>query len=89
MPRVKPLTATERQNREFLAALRAGQARKGETDQDTARVFPKSEKTYQRRIENPQTFTFNELLFLAQRYEFSDYQLCLIFGRKYNGATPA
>ena len=82
MPRVKPLTATERQNREFLAALRAGQARKGETDRDTARVFPKSEKTYNRRIKNPQTITFAELVFLAQRYDFSIQQLGLMLGRE-------
>lgn len=90
MPRVKPLTATERQNREFLAALRAGQARKGERDSDTARVFPdKGELTYRRRIKDPQNFTLKELRVLARHYDFTDRELCLMCGVKYNGATPA
>lgn len=90
MPKLKPLTAAERQDRELLAALRAGQARKGETDKDTAQAFPeKGERTYQRRIKKPQTFTLQELRFLADRYEFTDFQLCQMFGRPYNGATHA
>ena len=89
MPKVR-LTATERQNREFLAALRAGQARRGERDRDTAKVFPSGcERTYQRRIQKPQTFTLEEMRFLVSRYEFNDYQLCQIFGVEYKGATPA
>lgn len=43
MPRVKPLTEQERMNRELLAALRAGQARLGEKDAQTARVMPDCE----------------------------------------------
>ncbi len=90
MPRVKPLTATERQDREFLAALRAGQARKGEKDSDTARVFPdKGELTYRRRIKDPQNFTLKELRVLARYYGFTDYQLCLMIGVEYHGSTPA
>lgn len=89
MPKLKPLTAAERQDRELLAALRAGQARKGERDSDTARVFPdKGELTYRRRIKKPQTFTLQELRFLAARYEFTDFQLCQIFGIEYHGSTP-
>lgn len=90
MPKVKPLTAAERQDRELLAALRAGQARKGETDRDTAQVFPdKCEHTYRRRIKKPQTFTLNELRVLARHYDFTDLQLCLMFGVEYHGSTPA
>lgn len=90
MPRVKPLTATERQNREFLAALRAGQARKGERDSDTAQVIPScKERTYYNRIKNPGDFKFEDIRALAARYGFTDRELCLMCGVKYNGVTPA
>ena len=89
MPRLK-VSPAEQQNREFLAALRAGQARKGETDRDTAQVFPdKGERTYQRRIKKRQTLTLPELRVLARHYGFTDRQLCLMVGVEYHGSTPA
>lgn len=89
MPRVT-LTAAQRQNREFLAAIRAGQVRRGETDKDTAQMLPnRGARTYQRRIQQPQTFTLEEIRVLAQRYSFTDYQLCQIIGVEYHGSTPA
>lgn len=90
MPRVKPLTAAERQNREFLAALRAGQARKGERDIDTAQTLSSCKRTtYYSRLKHPEKFLVEELRELAARYNFTDRQLCLIFGVEYKGATPA
>jgi len=90
MPRVKPLTAVERQNQEFLAALRAGQARKKERDSDTAQIIPScKERTYYTRLKNPEKFLVEDLRELAKRYDFSDRQLCLMIGVEYNGATPA
>jgi len=90
MPRVKPLTAVERQNREFLAALRAGQARKGERDIDTAQLIPSCKQAaYYKRIKQPEKFLVEDLRMLADRYDFSDRQLCLMIGVEYNGATPA
>ena len=89
MPKVR-LTATERQNREFLAALRAGQARRGEKDIDTAQVIPSCKQAaYYRRIKNPGSFLIEDLRELARRYDFSDRQLCLMIGVEYKGATPA
>ena len=89
MPKVR-LTATERQNREFLAALRAGQARRGERDRDTAQVIPScKERTYYARLKKPEKFLVEDLRELAKRYDFSDRQLCLMIGVEYKGATPA
>ena len=90
MPRVKPLTATERQDKEFLAALKAGQTRKGETNSDTAQLIPScKERTYYIRIKNPGRFRLEDLRVLAARYGFTDRELCLMCGVKYNGGTPA
>lgn len=88
MPRVT-LTAAQRQNREFLAALRAGQVRRGEKDIDTAQLLPgRKERTYYRRVKSPELFTIADLRMLAQRYNFTDYQLCQIIGVEYHGSTP-
>lgn len=88
MPRTKPLTAQERQNRELLAALRAGQARLGEKDAQTAKLMPDCEwRVYYRRVKEPERFTLWDLRVLAQRYKFTDYQLCLICGVEYHGST--
>jgi len=90
MPRVKPLTEQERMNRELLAALRAGQARLGEKDAQTARVMPDCEwRAYYNRVKAPERFTVQDLRVLAKRYRFTDYQLCQIFGVAYRGGTPA
>lgn len=90
MPRIKPLTAAERQNREFLASLRAGQARKGEKDINTAQILPSCKQAaYYKRLKQPEKFTLADLRTLAQYYEFTDYQLCLMVGVEYHGHTPA
>jgi hypothetical protein len=90
MARVKPLTATERMNREFQAALKAGQARMGEKDRQTAEWMPTcAESTYYRRAKKPEKFTLADIRVLAQRYGFTDYQLCQFIGVEYRGNTPA
>lgn len=86
MPK-KAMTAQEQQNREFLAALRAGQTRLGERDTDTAQIMPDSKSTYYRRRREPELFTVRDMRILAQRYKFTDYQLCQIFGVEYRGRT--
>lgn len=86
MPKVT-LTATQRQNRAFMAALRGGQARLGEEHLDTAQIFPGCQRTYYRRIKDPGTFTVAEGRVLFPRY-FNDRQLCEAFGIEYNGCTP-
>ena len=89
MPRVT-LTMEERLNRELLAALRAGQVRKGERDIDTAQLLPnRKQRTYYIRVNSPERFTVADLRVLARRYEFTDYQLCRMFGVEYHGSTPA
>lgn len=90
MPRVKPLTEQERLNRELLAALRAGQARLGEKDAQTAQIMPACGwRCYYNRVKAPERFTVQDLRVLARRYQFTDYQLCQIFGVAYHGSTPA
>ena len=86
MPRVA-LTAAQRQNRAFMAALRYGQELRGERDIDTAQIIPASQRTYYNRIKRPEKFTMEEIRVLAQRY-FNDRQLCDAFGIEYHGATP-
>lgn len=86
MPKVA-ITATQRQNRALMAALRYGQEMRGERDIDTARIAPVSLSTYYSRIKNPEAFTVAELRVLAQRY-FNDRQLCEAFGIEYHGTTP-
>lgn len=88
MPK-KAISTQEKQNREFLAALLAGQARLGEKHIDTARFLPNCQRVYYRRIKEPETFTIQDLRILAKRYRFTDYQLCQIIGVEYRGGTPA
>ena len=88
MPK-KAISDQERMNREFLAALRCGQTRLGERDLDTAQIMPDSKSTYYRRKQDPARFTVRDLRILAQRYHFTDYQLCQIIGVEYRGSTPA
>ena len=88
MPRVKALTAAERQRRELVAAIFAGMIRKGLTKKDVAAFFPgKSEKTFERRLKEPGKFTFEEMCVLSDRLDFNDAQWSLIFGRQYHGST--
>ncbi len=88
MPK-KAMSAQERQNREFLAALSAGQIRLGDKNTDTAKYLPNCERVFYRRIKEPETFTLCDLRILAARYGFTDYQLCQIIGVEYHGSTPA
>lgn len=88
MPKVT-VTAQERLNRELLAALRAGQARKGERDIDTAQLLPNRRwRTYYNRLKAPELFTVADVRMLARRYGFTDHQLCRMFGVDYHGSTP-
>ncbi len=87
MPK-KAMSAQEKMNREFLAALAAGQIRVGDRDSDTARIMPHSKSTYYGRKREPDSFTIRDLRILAQRYGFTDYQLCQIIGIEYHGKIP-
>lgn len=87
MPRVT-LTATQKQDRAFIAALRYGQALLGEKDIDTAQIVPSCKQaSYYRRVRDPGTFTLADIRVLAKRY-FNDRQLCEACGIEYNGGTP-
>ena len=85
----KAKSAQDALNREFLAALAAGQVRRGERDIDTARLLPNCKSTYNGRKREPESFTIRDLRILAQRYQFTDYQLCQIIGVEYHGSTSA
>lgn len=88
MPR-KAVSAQEKQNLEFLAALRGGQARSGDCDYDTVKFMPIGKSTFSRRKQTPEKFTILDLRILADRYDFTDYQICQIIGVEYHGSTPA
>lgn len=87
MPRTKAISEQDRMNREFLAALRAGQARLGDRDIDTARLLPGSRSTFCSRKQAPENFGLGDIRILAKRYNFTDYQVCQFIGVKYNGGT--
>ena len=87
MPR-KAVSAQERMDRELLAALAAGQMRLGDKHTDTAKYMPTCQRTFYRRISEPESFTIQELRILAKRYSFTDHQLCQIIGVEYHGGTP-
>ena len=86
MPK-KAVSAQERMEREFLAALRGGQARVGDRDIDTAKLLPYSYATFCRRKRYPGTFGIDDLRTFVRRYNLTDYQLCQIFGVEYRGRT--
>lgn len=88
MPK-KAASVHERMNREFLAALCAGQARLGERDFDTAKLLPNCKSTYYQRKRDPSRFTVRDLRIMAQQYQFTDYQLCQIIGVEYHGSSHA
>lgn len=88
MPKLK-LSEQERLNRELLAALRAGQIRLGESDNDTAKIMPRSKSTYYRRITSPESFTVRDIRIFVKRYGITDYQLCRMFGAEYHGSSLA
>lgn len=86
MPKLRE-SPKERMDRAFMAALRYGQALRGEKDPDTVQIMPKSRATYYAHLRNPDKFTREELRILIPRY-FTDRQLCEAFGVEYHGATP-
>ena len=86
MPKLRDTPKT-RMDRAFMAALRYGQAMRGETDKDAMRLMPKSTATYYKRLHNLDGFTREELRILIPRY-FNDRQLCDAFGVEYHGGTP-
>lgn len=88
MPK-KAVSPQEKQNRELLAALRAGQVRIGDTNIDTAKYLPNCQRVFYRRLKAPETFTVYDLRILAKKYNFTDYQLCQIIGVEYHGSTLA
>ena len=87
MPKVT-LTAAQRQDRAFLAALRGGQAMRGERDCDTVHHVNCCRSTYYKNVHKPGEFSMDDVRRLVQRYYFNDRQLCEAFGIEYNGATP-
>lgn len=86
MPKLRE-SPKARMDKAFMAALRYGQAMRGESDKDTMRLMPKSTATYYKRLRNLDGFTREELRILIPRY-FNDRQLCDAFGVEYHGATP-
>lgn len=87
MPKLRQ-SPKERMNRAFMAALRHGQALRGEKDLDTAQIMPKSRTTYYAHLRDLDKLTREELLVLIPRY-FTDRQLCEAFGVEYHGTTPS
>lgn len=89
MPKVT-LTANQRLDRAFLAALRYGQTMRGEKDIDTSKLLPRRGKaSYYRMVKEPSLFALDEIRVLAQRYKFTDRQVCEFIGIEYHGSTSA
>lgn len=86
MPKLKE-SPTQRMNRVFLAAVRAGQIMKGDTNADTLRLVSVKHASFFRKLKAPETFSVFDARILAQRY-FNDRQLCEAFGVEYHGSTP-
>lgn len=86
MPKLKE-SPTQRMNRVFLAAVRAGQIMKGDTNADTLRLVSVKHSSFFRKLKAPETFSVFDARILAQRY-FNDRQLCEAFGVEYHGSTP-
>lgn len=81
MPRLKE-SPKQKMDRAFLSALAVGQARRGESNQDTIRLLPVSYSAYYKHLRCPDMFTREELLVIIPRY-FTDRQLCEAFGVEY------
>lgn len=86
MPKLKE-TPTQQMNKAFLAAIRAGQITKGDTNADTLRLVSVAYSTFFRKLKAPETFSVFDARILAQRY-MNDRQLCESFGVEYHGSTP-
>lgn len=83
MPKTRPLSARDRACRELLAAIRAGQARLGESSaRDVARLLRGMccETAVYNRLREPARFRLPELLALCSHYQWDARQLCQIFG---------
>ena len=87
MPKLRDTPKT-RMDRAFMAALRYGQAMRGETDKDTMRLMPKSTATYYKRLHNLDGFTREEPRINASDKAARFIQLCDAFGVEYHGGTP-
>ena len=89
MPKLKetPKDRRIRMTKAFMTALRVGQAKRGEKDQDTAKFMPTSLSTYYAHLRDIARFTLKELWILIPLY-FNDRQLCAMFGVEYHGTTP-
>lgn len=61
MPRVKPLTETERKNRALLGMIAMGMANEGKTNEEMAKSMGMSYGTWMRRKRTPEEFTVREL----------------------------
>ena len=86
MPKLKE-SPTQKMNRAFLAAVRAGQIMRGDTNADTLQLVSVAYSTFFRKLKAPETFSVFDARILAQRY-FDDRQLCEAFGVEYLGSTP-
>ena len=86
MPKLKE-TRIQQMDRAFLAAIRAGQIMRGDSNEDTIRLVSVSYCTFFRKLKEPGTFSMFDARILAQRY-MNDRQLCEAFGVEYHGATP-
>lgn len=86
MPKLKE-SPTQRMNRAFLAAVRAGQIMRGDTNADTLQLVSVKYSSFFRKMKAPETFSVFDARVLAQRY-FNDRQLCDAFGVEYHGSTP-
>ncbi len=83
MPKLRE-SPTRRMDRAFLAALRYGQAMRGETNPDTVKIVTVSTSAFYKKLKDPGTFSVMDARILAQRY-FTDRQLCEAFGVEYHG----
>ena len=86
MPKLKE-SPKQKMDRAFLSALAVGQARRGESNQDTIRFLPVSTSAFYNHLRCPDMFTREELLILLPRY-FTDRQLCEAFGVEYQAGVP-
>lgn len=86
MPK-KAVSAREKQNEAFLAALRVGQAWVGDSDVDTAKLLGCCYTTFWRRKKAPGKFEVDDLRTISDLYHLKDYQVCQIIGVEYHGRT--
>lgn len=87
MPKLKE-SPTQRMNRAFLAAIRAGQVMTGDKNKDTIQLVSVKSSAFFHKLKAPETFSVFDARILAQRY-FNDRQLCEAFGVEYHGSTQA